>query len=445
MRYHKNLFILFLCLFISAFCYSQNSYTVKNKKGYDKIKFKLVNNIIIIPIQVNGVELSFLLDTGVNKPIVFNFLKNSDSLKILNSEKIYLKGLGNNGLIEALKSSNNQFKIGDIINNNQDFYVIFDSSINFAPQLGEPIHGIIGYDFFKDLVVEVNYSRKQLKAYNPENYKYKSCKRCETFNLQFYNDKPYFNVNTKINKKEIPVNLLIDSGSSDALWLFRDESLGININSKNFDDFLGFGLSGSIHGKRSKIDEISLKSFHLKTPKVAFPDEEYLTLIRKIRGRNGSIGGEILKRFNIIYDYKKAKIVLKKNSLYREPFNYNKSGIELAHDGIRIITELDSDYSIPDSRQSNTILVQAVYSVKNRYVIKPAYSISNIRKNSPADLVGLKKGDVLISINRRDTKSLKLQQIMDKFFDDEGKQIKLNIERDGKPLSFTFFLKSPLN
>ena len=36
--------------------------------------FKLINNLIIIPVEVNGVTLSFLLDTGVSKPIIFNFL-----------------------------------------------------------------------------------------------------------------------------------------------------------------------------------------------------------------------------------------------------------------------------------------------------------------------------------------------------------------------------------
>jgi len=50
---------------------------------------------------------------------------------------------------------------------NQDLFAIIDASINFAPSLGIPIHGIIGYDIFKDFVVEINYSRKFIKLYNP--------------------------------------------------------------------------------------------------------------------------------------------------------------------------------------------------------------------------------------------------------------------------------------
>ena len=53
--------------------------------------------------------------------------------------------------VEALKSRNNIFRIGEAISISQDLYAIFDPSLDFAPKLGVPIHGIMGYDFFKDL------------------------------------------------------------------------------------------------------------------------------------------------------------------------------------------------------------------------------------------------------------------------------------------------------
>ncbi|WAC03642.1 retropepsin-like aspartic protease [Lacinutrix neustonica] len=203
-------FLFGLCC-LSFSSYGQAKYNIDTKKGVTKIDFTLINNVVIIPVEVNGVTLSFLLDTGVRVPIVFNFINSSDSLKILNSETIYLKGLGNDGTVQALKSSHNTFKIGEAVNEDQEFYVIFDKSANFAPKLGVPVHGIIGYDFFKDLVVDINYSKKQIKAYNPEDYKDKRCRSCEGFNLQFYNGKPYIDLITNIDSKEIPVKLLIDS------------------------------------------------------------------------------------------------------------------------------------------------------------------------------------------------------------------------------------------
>ena len=434
-------------MILGGTCFSQNKYVVQNKKGIDKIDFQLIHNIIIIPVEVNGVSLSFLLDTGVSRPIVFNFIKDSDSLEIYNAKKIYLKGLGNDGFVEALRSSNNQFKIGDAVNKNQDFYVIFDSSINFAPKLGVPIHGIIGYDFFKDLVVDINYKRQYITVRNPEVYKHKLCRKCEIFDLEFINNKPYFKIETKINNEYVPVKLLIDSGSSDSLWLFENDTLGLNIGDKYFEDFLGFGLSGSVHGKRSKIDGVKLKSFQLERPKVAFPDSSIVESLKKIKDRNGSVGGEILKRFNITLDYKNSRMILKKNSNFNQPFSYNKSGIELEHDGVRLVTESYSDLmtGVGSNRiNSNAIVVKAVYVAKEKLVIKPAYSISQIRANSPAEKVGLKVGDIVIAINDKDTKHYSLQELIEHFFDDDGKQIKLKVERNRKAIEVVFTLESLL-
>src|SRR5690606_5249212 len=102
--------------------------------------------LIIIPVEINGIELSFILDTGVNKTIIFNFLNISDSLQIKNTETIFLRGLGEGEAIKALKSTQNISKIGDAINIDQELYAVLNSNLNFAPRLGFPLHGIIGYD-----------------------------------------------------------------------------------------------------------------------------------------------------------------------------------------------------------------------------------------------------------------------------------------------------------
>lgn len=443
--FFKNIalgFLFILCTINVTF--AQNGYFIQNKSGVDKIDFKLVNNIIVIPIEVNGIKLSFLLDSGVNKPIVFDVLNVSDSLNAINAEKIYLKGLGNGGLIQALKSKNNIFKLGNTINFNQDFFVVLDSSINFAPYLGVPIHGIIGYDIFKDLIVEINYSKKILKLYNHANYKSRKCRKCEFYKLDFFNNKPYFKIETIINKNIIPVKLLIDTGSSDSLWLFNNDSLGIVNPKKYFNDFLGFGLSGSIHGKRSKIDGVRLKSFIFKNPKVSFPDEEYTTLIKKISGRNGSIGGEILKRFNITINYKDSIIKLKKNRNYKDQFNYNKSGLTIIKEGIRLVEEIDNSTSFTYGTQ-NQNSANNTFSTNTKFDIKPAFVIWEIRPNSPAFYSGLKKGDVILSINSIDTKNYNLQQLIAKFYKEDGKKITLTVDRNGNILKFKFKLKSPLN
>ncbi|MDD7886697.1 aspartyl protease family protein [Flavivirga sp. 57AJ16] len=434
--------MVFFCLCNLSF--SQKKFFIQNKKQSDKVKFQLINNLVIIPVEVNDVKLSFLLDTGVSKVIIFNFLNVSDTLKIKDTETIFLRGLGEGESVEALRSKNNVLKIGDAVKLNQDLFAIYDSNLNFAPRLGFPVHGIIGFDLFKDLVVEINYSKKVLRLTAPEKYRYKKCKKCERLNLEFYNGKPYINAEVMMNRREVPVKLLIDSGGSDALWLFEDDSLGIKSSNKYFYDFLGHGLSGSVYGKRSKIRTLSLKSFDLNKVNVSFPDSTFTSFARKHKSRSGSLSGNILKRFNVIFDYRNAIITLTKNRYFKEEFQYNKSGIELAHDGFRLVREKDKPVGNNNGRHGNSqdqsgtkIIVDPQYKLS----LKPAYAIVELRQGSPAQKAGLLKGDTLLSINNKSTHHFKLQELIMMFYGDSGKRIKLKVERNKRVLIFDFYLE----
>ena len=411
---------------------------LQNNKKSAKIRFQLINNLIIIPVEINHVELSFILDTGVSKPIVFSFLNQKDTLKINNTEAYFLRGLGEGDSFEALKSKNNIFKIGDAINLNQDMYAIHDASLNFTPQLGVSIHGIIGFDLFKDFVVEINYAARYIKLHNPETYKYDRCDACETVNLEFYNNKPYLNADVKVHDKIVPVKLLIDSGGSDALWIFEDEALGLYEEDNYFVDFLGNGLSGSVYGKRSKMQEFILKSFILKSVNVAYPDGTSIQLAKRVKERNGSISGNILKRFNLIVDYRKARLTLKKNKFYKDPFSYNKSGIELEHLGDLMMVENDDHFS------GRRINIDVGLSPSYKFKLKPTFTIVEIRKDSPAERAGLLVGDIVLTVNNRQTYDRKIHEIIQLFYGSVGERINITIDRNGFISKFTFRLESPL-
>ncbi|MBT8376569.1 MAG: PDZ domain-containing protein [Winogradskyella sp.] len=418
----------------------QGSFNLGAEKS-KKVRFKLINNLIIVPVEVNGINLSFVLDTGVSKAILFN-LVNTDSLKIKNVEVINLRGLGGDGAIEALKSKNNLFRFGNAINVNQDIFVVFDSSINFTPRLGVQVHGIIGYDLFKDFVVEINYSSKYIRLHKHGFYKPRKSKKWQTIGLNLYNNKPYLDAEVVIDSVSKPVKLLIDSGGSDALWLFEDEDSGIMPNEdKFFDDFLGKGLSGAVFGRRSKIETFKLGDYQLRDINVAFPDSLSINVARQYKDRSGSIAGNLLKRFNFFIDYKNERIELKKNGNFKAPFYYNNSGIVLEQRGVRVVREKfrTNSYDIMRSSQNDTATnLDAIvtYSIS----LKPAYEIVELRESSNAKASGLMIGDVLASVNGKPAHQFSLQEINEIFYDKEGKRITLNIERDGKEMSFRFAL-----
>ncbi|MEJ6792063.1 MAG: PDZ domain-containing protein [Lacinutrix sp.] len=166
---------------------------------------------------------------------------------------------------------------------------------------------------------------------------------------------------------------------------------------------------------------------------VAYPDSTYTSFLRKIKDRNGSVGGEILKRFNIILDYSNARMVIKPNSNFKKIFSYNKSGLEVENEGVRLVTEYEPNtISNIKDRRINTINVQAVYTNTRKFIVKKAYTISFVRPDSPAARVGLQKGDVIIKINGNDSNKFSLQELIYKFYDKQGKSISMEVERLGK-------------
>ena len=71
--------ILFFALFISS--PAQKVFQIDDDKDHFELPFQLIHDLVIIQVEINGVELSFLLDTGVDSTIMFN-LKEVDSLDV---------------------------------------------------------------------------------------------------------------------------------------------------------------------------------------------------------------------------------------------------------------------------------------------------------------------------------------------------------------------------
>ncbi|MEE1962457.1 PDZ domain-containing protein [Allomuricauda taeanensis] len=436
----KLAFFVFLVM-VPLLVLAQGYFLPKGQK-FEKIKFELINNLIIIPVEINGAELTFILDSGVSKPILFN-LSQSDSIPINNVSEVTIRGLGTGEPMKALSSKSNIFRLGNAKNFSQDLYVVLDREINFSTSLGIPIHGIMGYDLFKDFIMEVNYGSHTIKLHNPELYRHKEKRNRQTLPLSIEKNKAYVEGTVLMkDTANIPVKLLVDTGSSDALWLFQEPEKGLDIPEKNYEDHLGRGLSGDIFGKRSKINGVKIGGFELEEAKVAFPYWESFAALENLGDRNGSVGGEILKRFNIIFDYTRGLVTLKKNGNFKEPFQYNLAGIQLQHNGLRYIAEsIAGPNGIVKDDDSTFGNVQILLENKTRLSLVPEIIVSGIRAGSPAAEAGLREGDVILAVNGKSIHRYKLQEILKMMNEKEGKRIKVQIERYNKDLMFSFVLK----
>ena len=430
--------ILFFFLFgfaISAF--SQEGFEFVNTKSSKvKIPAKIINNLVFIPIKVNGVELLFLLDSGVEETILFGF-EDTKELNLNHVEKINIRGLGGNEAIEGLKSKGNLLEIGKLQSKNHLLYLVLDPLFNLSSFVGVTVNGIIGSTAFKDHLVATDYRNKVVYFYKPDSkYHHKIEKKYAKVPISIERNKPYINSSVWIDTTEVKVKLLIDSGNSDAIWLFDQLSSEISVPELHFYDYLGQGLSGTVEGKRARVAKFLMGDFQFDFPVVAFPDPGSIQNISLQFNRLGSLGGAILKRFSVVFDYSNGSLYLKKNKSYKAPFYYNKSGIEIWHTGLQLVQQmvvsLDNSVAISGDGNKSTH--------KYRLELKPVYEIGYVRDKSSAFESGLKKGDIVVAIDGKSAYNFSLQEINALLWSEEEIWVELRILREGKLMNFKFRL-----
>lgn len=459
----KSLLILFFSA-VHFLLFAQNGFQFTDQKT-DKVELKFINinNLVIIPIKVNGVDLNFLLDTGVSETVLFS-LENKE-VNFKNVEKLRFTGLGENIDIEALKSVNNRLSINDqFIDSSHSLNIILDENFNISTSLGYPVNGIIGYPFFKNYPVEIDYVKQKITIYQNQNKFAKKIKRHEIFDISLELNKPYMYADVEMTREKKSSKLLLDSGNTDSIWLFPTLIAGFNYNRPNIDDYLGAGFSGDIYGKRSRIHGLYFGDFKFITPLVAMPDAASIAHLKLVPDRKGSIGSEIFRRFNMVFDYPSEKVYFKKNKNYSDEFIFDLSGLEVKQDGLSwekdnvvlieaLTTKTNEDANSDSETHSNAVqkittgkgvMSSPKESFQYKFSLKPKFVIAGTRKDSPAQLAGLQKGDVLVKIDNKKTSDMSLSKINKILKSQERKQVRIEVIRNEIPLIYNITLKDPI-
>lgn len=388
----KNRMAVLIILLWTQFLSAQD-FKIENDKDKFSVSFQDIGNLIIIPISINGsIPLNFAVDTGSPYTIITN-LKAINHFQLKKGNPISISGLGRDILnLEAYLSKDNHIRLGKANSETTDIVLLFEEGFDLSSRFGIPIYGIIGYDVLKDFVVKINYAQKKMTFYNPEYFHSRiRTKKYSEIPLEVRGKKPYLKLDAEINHTEVEINLLIDTGSSEALWLFEKPESQIHISEPFIEDYLGYGLNGEIHGKKTRISRLNLGKYEIKDPTASFPDS--ISIANIIRNnRNGTMGSEILHRFTTIYDYRDRKLYLKKNKYFKDEFHYNLAGLELYQ-------------PYPDL---------------------PYLEVAYVRKNSPADKAGLRKGDAIRYINDKKIGVFQVNQFEEKFSSQSSDVIFMN-------------------
>lgn len=375
------------------------------------IPFSLINNLIVVEARINNsAPMKFILDSGGNGNIITSLYE--DELYLNNVNTVRLAGLGEGSAIEAFQSLDNTIQIGDRISaDSAEVLILKEDVFQLDKLMGTKIHGILGHDFFESFAVEINYRRKLLRIYESDAFNEKFRKLPEhrkwyALPILVQNNKSYLSTGYqhKTGDEFVPLRLLLDTGASNSFSLYESKDESIKVPEITINSVIGTGLSGKVIGEMGRVQSMKIGEFVFDEPVIAFPDSQSVRRVLRAEERKGSVGGDIFRRFKIIFHYENGLLYLRKNSDFNDEFYFNTSGIEV-------------HTPIPDL---------------------PFYIVAYVREGSPAYLAGVEEGDIIKEINGRRAANLSMNDMIDYFQFKKSSNIFLKVERDSvvKDLNF---------
>jgi hypothetical protein len=353
--------------------------------------------LVVITLKINDRgPFNFILDTGVGLMVITE-PKLVDSISITNKRTIKMPGLGEGNAYEAYVTPPLKIDIPGLTSYDVAAAILKIDHFNLSNFVGIPIHGLLGYEFFNNLAVKLDFIDSAITVYKPQNVR--AFKRGTKIPMTVESHKPYLQAMIKLpNGTQQLSKLVIDLGAGHPVSLenmIKKNGLPQKFVIAN----LGVGLSGPISGFLSRIDEIDLGKYKMKKVITSFPndyDEETLKFLSV--ARDGNLGVGILKRFTVIFDYHGNALYLKPNSNFNTPFEHDMSGIEYyaAGDGFKHLI------------------------------------ISRVEPGSAADEVGLEKDDEITSINFKPVADMNLEQIDNLLKSRNDRSLLLEVYHDHK-------------
>ncbi len=276
---------------------------------------------------------------------------------------------------------------------------------SYVPMIGHAWDGALGYDVINRVVVRVDYEHGRITFFDPATFV--PDPRATAFPLTFIGNIPV--IPTKIllpGRAPIDAQCAVDSGAN-GLHLTAPfananhvlESMGKTVRSSSVS------AGGEYVDIAGRIAGLQLGPFLLREPLVKFsPDLKEGLLSSPLIA--AIIGGEILQRFTVTYDYPHHRVFLEPDAGFSDPFPVDASGLSFLATG-------------PGFHR---------------------FEVDDVGKGTPADAAGVRKGDVLAIIDGRPAGALDLDSV-NQILEQAGRTIRLTVERGDKTLDLTLALK----
>jgi hypothetical protein len=358
------------------------------------IPFRMIRDLVIIRLDINGKgPFNFVLDTGVGLMLITD-PKLVDSINVMNKRTIKIEGLGKGDDLEAYITSALNVQIPGLKSYDVGAAILKTDQFGLSNYAGMPIHGLLGYEFFNNLAVKIDFSDSTLSVSKPKDTRFFS--RGSKIHLSIEGRKPYLQAKvTYTNGTKLTDKLVFDLGAGHPLSLeniIEKHGLPDKFISAN----LGVGLTGPVEGFLSRVKEVDIGKFKVKNVITSFPIAKPGE--KREEQRDGNLGMGLLKRFTMIIDYPDSALYLKPGYNVDDVYEHDMSGLEYYCSGDDLT-----------------------------HVI-----INRVEPGSPGDVIGLEPGDEIISINFKPVEKMKLEEIDAIFKSKPDRTLLLEIFHDKK-------------
>ena len=308
----KKSFYLLIFIILYPLCGLPQNQKANSKT--DLIPFRLINSETILPVKVgDSRELRIILDSGMGwDGLLIMNPGLRDSIKLINPQEANLGGAGSGNSQPALVSNSMNFIINKTEFQNQRIVVL--SSDHYK---GFKNDGVIGYSLFGHYLMEIDYDNLTISLYPPGQ---KTIDDSWTEIPVTFNERniPCIDLQVSIEgENPVTLNCYIDYASSESIELLMKPGQKYSLPDSTEEYYLGRGLSGDIYGRRGKISKVVLGPYEIKNLSAAFAPAEVRS---KQKGADAVVANNLLRRFNLIFDYSNKKFFIKPNTHFNGQF-----------------------------------------------------------------------------------------------------------------------------
>jgi predicted aspartyl protease len=380
---------------------------MRNHAKKIEIPFELQDNFVVVKVLFQGVfPLKFIIDTGAEHTILTK-KEITNLLRVTYEHERTIVGTDMKTTIKAYIARQMRLDLSTLTLV-KDILVLDDDYFKLDQFAGLEIHGIIGAEVFKGYVLKIDYIKQILTVYDPSVFKDSDHKNYEVLPIEINRSKPYLHTTAQIsNDSTVPMKLLLDTGAGLALLLHTYSNPQIVMPPMVIKGNIGNGLGGEIEGYIGRIRSLDIGHSKLQDVISHFQELHTDSDSNYIINRNGLIGGDLLHRFTVIFDFSKEKLYLKPNKYLNKLFEFDKSGI------------------IPIASGESL----------NHFIIY------DVLPNTPGAEAGIMRGDEILKVSWVPAQFLNLSSINNIFQGKEGKKINIILKRNGIKMKKTIRLR----